>query len=41
MGPPDTLLPLIREANELVSIFVASINTAKSKLALHYPKNSF
>jgi four helix bundle protein len=41
IGAPDTLLPLIKEANELVSIFVASINTAKSNLALHSPKKSF
>lgn len=30
----DELKPMIKEANELVSIFVASINTAKSNLAL-------
>lgn len=32
--PSEMLKPLIIEANELVSIFVASINTAKSNLAL-------
>jgi four helix bundle protein len=32
--PSEVLKPLIIESNELVSIFVASINTAKSNLAL-------
>ena len=34
VGPQEDLQSLIKEANELVSIFVASINTAKSNLEL-------
>jgi four helix bundle protein len=40
VGSSEMLKPLIKEANELVSIFVASINTAKSNLALQNIKNS-
>jgi four helix bundle protein len=29
VAPPDKTAPLLREANELVSIFVASLRTAK------------
>jgi len=30
LGPQTLLVPLLKESNELVSIFVSSINTAKS-----------
>ncbi len=34
IGTPENLQSLTREANELVSIFVTSINTAKANLAI-------
>jgi len=40
LGDPEILSALIKEANELVSIFVASINTAKANLELEQRKRT-